>query len=248
MPASDERPSNSGGILRTVLLALFLLPWSFWWGLAAMIMGALKCRRICTRIIRLWAGGILFVAGIKTAVRYAAPLDPHRRHLFLSNHQSALDIPILMQACPATQDLRFMAKESLFKIPFFGWGMSRSGFVPIRRQSPRHSAELFQNLAAKDQLYSFVNFPEGTRSPGGRLQPFKKGALGLALRLNLPAVPVSIIDGCRANPNGSLRVRPGLVRVVFHEPLDLASGGGRDEWLERIHATIAAALPEDQKP
>src|SRR5208283_5071063 len=98
----------------------------------------------------------------------------------------------------------------------------------------------------------YINFPEGTRSADGRLQTFKRGAIGLALRLNLPVVPVTIIDACRANPKGSWRVRPGLVQVVFHEPLDLGSGAAtgsrRADWLEHLQATIAAVLPEDQKP
>ena len=181
----------------------------------------------------------------------------------------------MFHACPSAYDIRFMAKESLFKIPFLGWGMSRSGFVPIRRENPRHSAELLQNLAAQRAPYSYINFPEGTRSADGRLQPLKRGAIGLALRLNMPVVPVTIIDACHANPKGARRVRPGEVQVVFHEPLELAGSAGfqpaneggqdgrapegrqdacaprinsRDAWLERIQETIASALPEDQKP
>jgi len=145
-----------------------------------------------------------------------------------------------------------MAKESLFKIPFLGWGMSLSGFVPIRRENPRHSAELFQDMARAQAQHSYIVFPEGTRSSDGRLQPLKRGAIGLVLRLNQPVVPVTIIDACRANPKEALCVRAGMVQVVFHEPIAVeasaAPGQVRDELLEKVYAAIASALPEDQLP
>jgi 1-acyl-sn-glycerol-3-phosphate acyltransferase len=144
-----------------------------------------------------------------------------------------------------------MSKESLFKIPFMGWAMSRSGFIPIRRENARHSAEIFQEMiAGKEAIkYTYILFPEGTRSEDGRLQPLKKGSIGLALRLGLPVIPVTLIDACRANPKGTYHVRSGTVHVIFHEPISLEgqSREQRDELLERIHRTIASALPDDQR-
>jgi 1-acyl-sn-glycerol-3-phosphate acyltransferase len=132
--------------------------------------------------------------------------------------------------------------------------MGRSGFVPIRRESPRHSAELFQAMTKVGKVpYSYIIFPEGTRSPDGRLLPFRKGSIGLALRLGLPVVPVSLIDACRANPKGKYRVRPGAVNVVFHTPIEPATDAGsqrdsRDALEERVYGAIYSALPEDQRP
>jgi 1-acyl-sn-glycerol-3-phosphate acyltransferase len=169
----------------------------------------------------------------------------------MCNHQSALDIPILFGACQTEHDVRFMAKESLFKIPFLGWGMSRTGFVPIRRENARHSAELFQAITREKPEHSYVIFPEGTRSPDGRLQPLKRGSFGLALRMNVPIVPVTLIDACRANPKGRYLVRPGTVRLVFHEPIQPPQAShrdGRDELLEKVNAAILSALPADQRP
>ncbi|MFH0939498.1 MAG: lysophospholipid acyltransferase family protein [Planctomycetota bacterium] len=251
-PILNNRPITRGGALRACIVALFLAPWTVFWGVCSMFLGILGCRRLCTRGIEIWAHGILFVAGIRIKVRHNAPLDPAIRYLFLSNHQSALDIPILFHACPIIQDVRFMAKESLFKIPFLGWGMSLTGFVPIRRENARHSATLIQDMARATPQFSYIIFPEGTRSSNGRLQPLKRGAIGLVMRLNQPIVPVTIVDACRANPKGTARVRSGTVQVIFHEPITIAVGATkentRDELLETIYNTIASALPEDQKP
>lgn len=251
-PQNHPRSSASicGSALRTLLLALFLCPWTMLWGGAAMIIGP-KRRRLATRAITAWGRGIVRVAGIKLDLTRTAPLDPQARYIFMCNHQSALDIPILISACQTGHDVRFMAKESLFKIPFLGWGMSRTGFVPIRRENARHSAELFQAITQEKPEHSYVIFPEGTRSPDGRLQPLKRGSFGLALRMSLPVVPVTLIGACYANPKGRYLVRPGTVRLVFHEPIpprQASQRDGRDELLERVSSAILSSLPEDQRP
>jgi 1-acyl-sn-glycerol-3-phosphate acyltransferase len=229
-----------------------------------MLFGALKHQAGCCWVLKCWAGGLVSVAGVRLQTPRPPPLDA-QPCLFFSNHQSALDIPILLKACLPTHDVRFMAKESLFRIPVFGWGMRLSGFIPIRRHSARHSAEVFQEMLGtpgstgvparvpeqSPNSHSYIIFPEGTRSPDGRLQPFKKGAIGLALRMNLPIVPVTLIDACHANPKGKYLVRPGTVRVIFHEPLNVAADSGReqrDALAAQLFATICSALPQDQQP
>lgn len=246
------RPAPCGGRLRTLLMACFVGPWSALWGALAMLFGALRQKAACRWVLKCWSGGLVSVAGIHVQVLRAPPGDA-QSCLFFSNHQSALDIPILLVACLPTHDVRFMAKESLFRIPIFGWGMRLSGFIPIRRESARHSSQILQEMigAQGPSGRSYIIFPEGTRSPDGRLQAFRKGAIGLALRLNLPVVPVTLIDACRANPKGKYLVRPGTVRVVFHEPLRVAVDSGRgqrDAIAAQVFSTICSALPEDQQP
>ena len=132
--------------------------------------------------------------------------------LFFANHQSALDIPILLQACLPTHDVRFMAKESLFKIPIFRLGHAAErlhSHPPGKRRGTRRRSSRDDRRARAPGGRSYIIFPEGTRSPDGRLQAFKKGAIGLALRMNLPVVPVTLIDACRANPKGTLARAPG---------------------------------------
>jgi len=253
-PRTDlsNRPATTGGVPRAILVALFLAPWTILWGTWAMLTGPLPLMRLCRWGLTCWGRGIVRVAGIRVKVLQPLSLQTSGEPcLFFVNHQSALDIPILFAACMATHDVRFMAKESLFRIPFLGWGMRLSGFVPIRRESARHSAGLFQEMFGGNAMsYSYIIFPEGTRSPDGRLQPFKKGSFGLAVRLGASVVPVTLVDACRANPKGSYLVRPGTVHLIFHDPISLAGAGHdqRDDLAARVYAAILSALPEDQRP
>ena len=252
-PAFDEsaRPATSGGKIRGLFMFLFSIFWCGTWGLWCTIFGLMRAQWLTTIGMQCWCGGTMFVSGIRTRIEWKAPLDPARPYVFLSNHQSALDIPILMKACLPNFNVRFFAKESLFKVPLMGWSLSATGFIPIRRESPRHSAELFQKMTQQKIQYSYIIFPEGTRSPDGRLQPFKKGSFGLAVRLGIPVVPVTLIDACRANPKGTYQVRSGTVRAIFHEPIELAAEASRedrDALLEKVYAAVLSALPEDQRP
>jgi 1-acyl-sn-glycerol-3-phosphate acyltransferase len=251
IPKSESRPATSGGAFRAILLLLFATPWTVFWALWCLIGAVFKSESMMKVGLGNWARGIVFCSGIRLAIQHKKELEAGKPYVLLSNHQSALDIPILMTACFPKLNVRFMSKESLFKIPFMGWAMSRTGFIPIRRENARHSAELFQEMiAGKETIkYSYILFPEGTRSEDGRLQPLKKGSIGLALRLGLPVVPVTLIDACRANPKGRILVRAGTVHVIFHEPISLEgqTRENRDELMERIHAKIGSALPEDQR-
>jgi 1-acyl-sn-glycerol-3-phosphate acyltransferase len=255
-PELTHRPQPRGGNFRAVLLFIFLIPWSMLWGSFCIVFGSLGAVGPCTVALKIWAHGVLIVGGIRSRVIFTKPLAADTRYIFMVNHQSALDIPALIAACPYSCQVRFMAKESLFKIPFMGWGMSRSGFVPIRRENPRHSAELFQQLLESPwgMKFSYIIFPEGTRSEDGRLQPLKMGAIGLISRLKWPVVPVTIVDTCRANPKGTYKIRSGNVQIVFHDPIppsgttdEKAGRKLRNELAAKITADILSALPEDQK-
>jgi 1-acyl-sn-glycerol-3-phosphate acyltransferase len=246
-----HRPATTGGLCRALLVLAFTIPWTMGWAVWVLVGAVFKIESMMIFGLATWARGILFLSGIRLAIAQRAEIDAGKPFVLLSNHQSALDIPILLAASYPKFNVRFMSKESLFKIPFMGWAMSRSGFIPIRRENARHSAEIFQEMiAGKGAIkYTYILFPEGTRSEDGRLQPLKKGSIGLALRLGLPVIPVTLIDACRANPKGTYRVRSGTVHVIFHEPISLEgqSREQRDDLLERIHRTIASALPDDQR-
>ena len=147
-PALDltQRPRSTGGTLRGILVGLFLLPWTTFWGSWALVFGLLRLSSIASGGINLWSRGIVFLCGVRIRTHGVEHMKDARPCVFLCNHQSALDIPILISACRAHHEVRFLAKESLFKIPFLGWGMSATGFVPIRRESAKHSAQVFQKL------------------------------------------------------------------------------------------------------
>ena len=256
-PTSDlqARPATTGGTVRAFFLFIFVCGWTTFTGTWVVVCALFNAQRGCRFGYTLFARGIMSMSGVRSAVTYETPLDPHRAYVFLCNHQSALDIPILMNACLPVFNVRFLAKESLFRIPFMGWAMSRTGYIPIRRENPRHSAEQFQQISKQPAKipYSYIIFPEGTRSPEGRLQPFKKGSIGLVLRMGLPVVPVSLIDACRANPKGKFAVRSGTVRVVFHAPIELPPADGpnrenRDALEQQVYAAVLSALTDDQRP
>ncbi|HYF50140.1 MAG TPA: lysophospholipid acyltransferase family protein, partial [Planctomycetota bacterium] len=207
--------------------------------------------------VRLWSRGLLLISGTRVKVTDLANLPADRNCVFLSNHQSALDIPVLLLAT-RPRHTRFMAKEELFKIPFIGWGMSLTGFIPIRRENPRHSAEVFKQLTSTKtgSKFSYVIFPEGTRSADGRLQPLKLGSIGLVVRLGYPVIPVSVVDACRANPKKERVLRSGTVHVVFHPAIELppstddgkADREIRDKLRDDVYQAILSVLPEDQRP
>jgi 1-acyl-sn-glycerol-3-phosphate acyltransferase len=222
------------------------------WGATATLAGWLRNAALFRLSLGTWSRGILFVAGIRVAVTRAPELTD-APCVFVANHQSALDIPILSAACLVSQDVRFMAKEALFKIPFLGWGIAGNGFIPIKRESPRQAANTIRETVAKNSAaYSYVLFAEGTRSADGRMQDFKRGAIAMVLRIQRPLVPVSIIDACRANPKGRWIVRPGTVRVVFHAPVVVPENDGDDRALRetitaRVQQAVEGALPEEQR-
>jgi 1-acyl-sn-glycerol-3-phosphate acyltransferase len=200
-----------------------------------------------------WSRGLIAVSGIKIEVIRAEGLK-NQPCVFLPNHQAAFDIPIMSAVCLRTHDVRFMAKESLFRIPFLGWGIGGNGFIPIRRESAKQATSTFNEIIAKNNpAYSYIMFPEGTRSKDGHMLDFKRGAIGLVMKLKKPLVPVTIIDACRANPKNKLVIRKGTVRVIFHEPILPETWEGderakRDKLTKEIYETVAAPLPEDQKP
>lgn len=174
---------------------------------------------VTMRLGRLWSRGILAAAGVRARYEGLENATGQGPRLFLANHQSILDIFVLVPVLPPAA--RFVAKRSLFWIPFFGWSLKVSGFIPIERGTTRRAYESLERAAAtiRDGR-PVVLFPEGTRSRDGRLGPFKRGAFVVALRAGVPVVPVAISGTGRALRPGTLRLRPGPVRAVFASPLD----------------------------
>lgn len=142
-----------------------------------------------------------------------------RPQIFFCNHKSLLDIPCLLAYLPA--QYRYLAKEELFHIPLFGLALTRSGYLPIDRSNPRKA---YQSMEAAIQHVragtSLMIFPEGTRSVDGKLLPFKTGGASLALRAQVPVVPVVILGTERILPKGTLRLGKGDVEIRIGKPID----------------------------
>jgi 1-acyl-sn-glycerol-3-phosphate acyltransferase len=170
-------------------------------------------------INRLWTWLILRVGGISLKVEGLDNLDPQRQYIFIVNHQSNIDIPVLVQALRPFQ-LRWLAKKELLRVPFFGWAMWAAKHVTVDRKDPQ---DALKSLArAKERLaagISLVVFPEGTRSRTGALQRFKKGGFLLAVQTQTPVVPIAISGSGALLPADSWRLDSGIVTVVIEKPV-----------------------------
>lgn len=169
-------------------------------------------------LVRLWSRVVLRICRVRHAVTRRFDTAPPRAAVYAANHQSHLDIPALVLSMPG--DFRIVAKKELLYIPIFGWALWLAGFPFIDRGSRERAIRTLEKTARLfKKATSVVIFPEGTRSPDGRLLPFKKGGFVLALQAGVPIVPVSIRGGRNVLPKGSLRVRPGRIEVIFGDPV-----------------------------
>lgn len=172
------------------------------------------------RIGRFWAGFHLKVSGIKVVVKGLEHLT-NPPYVFMCNHQSALDIYTLQAFLPYS--FKWIAKRQLFKIPFIGWAMGRTGYISIDREKPREALKAMEEAAQKIRNgMNIVIFPEGTRSVDGILLPFKKGGFTLALRAMVPIVPIGIYGTSRLQPKGSfIPKEKGVIYIHIGEPIIL---------------------------
>lgn len=191
------------------------------------------------RLARIWSRGILGGLGIPLSVEGADRLDPSATVLFMANHRSVFDIFALFVA--TEHGLRMVAKRSLFLIPIFGWSLWMCGFIPIDR-SNRASAIRSLDRAARRIRHgvSVLVFPEGTRSRGAGLLPFKKGGFVLALKAGVPIVPVMVTGTDQIMPPGSLRVGRGEIRVRFGDAIPTAGLDPSDR--DRLMTTVRVAM------
>ncbi len=207
-------------MLHTIVIGLWTLFSTVLFGYLAILFSLVGTDGNLSHIAaRLWGRSILAASGIRVRVTGIESIDPAKSYIFMSNHQSNFDIPVLLAFLKV--QFRWLAKEELFKIPFFGYAMQRVGYISINR-SDRRSAFLSLKRAAKIIRggVSVLIFPEGTRSLDGCIRPFKKGGFILALDAGVPIVPV-VIRGTRSiMPKDRLRILPGRVELEILAPID----------------------------
>ncbi len=196
------------------------------------------------RIVR--AG--LRVAGIRTEVIGVENVPTDRSCIFMCNHVSNLDPPVLLPLLPGRSSV--LLKKELMRIPILGRAMRMAKFIPVERSSRRDAAKASVTAAA-DALRSglhIVVFPEGTRSLDGRLSTFKKGPFYLAQETQAPIVPIAISGTQRMMKKGSAAITPGLARVQILPPIESSLYATRDELMQAVRKSIAAALPPEMQP
>ena len=169
---------------------------------------------------RAWSWLILATTGVSVEVTGLDRLPRDRTFIFVSNHQSIYDIPVIFATLP--YQLRIIAKESLGSFPFLGWHLRRNGHLLVDRRNPDRAGILRRWRALVGEGLSLIIFPEGTRSADGRVGRFKAGSFLLAVEAQLPVVPLSIDGTRRVMRKGRLMTCPGHARLVVHAPIDTA--------------------------
>ena len=183
---------------------------------------------------RTWSRLILVTTGVTVEVVGLDRLAQGRAYVFVSNHQSIYDIPILFWTLPFP--IRIIAKDSLGSFPFLGWHLRRTGHILVDRRRPQRSAIFGRASRLMREGLSLIVFPEGTRSRDGRVGSFKGGSFYLALEAGLPVVPLSVVGSRHVMPKGRLATCPGHVRLVVHEPIDTTGVAGGDPRAARVFA------------
>lgn len=194
------------------------------------------------RLVKSWARDILAAAGAEAVIEGAERLPPGPV-VVMANHSSYLDVPVLFDRLP--YEVRFVAKKELQYVPFFGWGAKALGNIFVDRgKSEQARASLDHGAVDIANGVTVVIFPEGTRSTGGKLLPFKKGGFVLALKSGVPIVPVAIVGANDVLPRGATFTKPGKIRVRIMPPLDTReySLDSKLALMERVRNEITAGL------
>lgn len=172
-------------------------------------------------VARLWGKIQLRTTGTTVTIQGLENIEPRKSYILVSNHQSFFDIFSLLGYLPI--QFRWIAKAELFRIPFLGWAMTRIGYIPIERGSPKKAYRSMLEAAEKIRRgTSVLIFPEGTRSPDGNLQPFKKGVFIIALKSQAPILPVAIRGTRGIMRKGDWRTYPGQVEIIISPPIETA--------------------------
>ena len=194
---------------------------------------------------RTWSRWILATTGVRVDVSGLEQLDPQGTYVFVANHQSFYDIPLLFWSLP--HQLRIIAKESLGRFPVIGWHLQRTGHMLVDRSKPDRGKIFAWAGRLTTNGLSLILFPEGTRSRDGRVGKFKAGTFFLALDANLRVVPLSIVGSRHVMPKGQLTTYPGRVKLVVHPPVDTTGLSSRDAraFAERVRQIIAPIAESD---
>jgi 1-acyl-sn-glycerol-3-phosphate acyltransferase len=218
---------------------------------AASIVSSLFDRRgyFAHGCARAWSRLILKTTGVRVRVEGLERIKPGTTYVFVSNHQSIYDTPVVFASLP--YQLRIIAKESLAAFPVLGWHLRRGGHLFVDRRHPDRAGILKRWRALVSEGLSLIIYAEGTRSPDGHTARFKAGSFLVAIEAGLPIVPLAVIGTRRVMPKGRLRTEPADVALVIHDPIqppDIENPTARDAraLAGRVHAVVAAEVEARQ--
>jgi 1-acyl-sn-glycerol-3-phosphate acyltransferase len=184
------------------------------------------------------------IAGVKVRTLGLEKIDPARTYIFMSNHISNLDPPITLPLIPRRTSV--MVKKELFRVPILGKIMQIGALVPVDRGNRDSGiAAVRDAVKALEQGLNMSIYVEGKRSFDGKLLPFKKGPFYLARECNVPVVPITISGTEKVMPKTRFAIRPGVVTVEFHDPIEPSNFGERDCLMAKVRAAIDSGLPAE---
>jgi 1-acyl-sn-glycerol-3-phosphate acyltransferase len=196
-------------------------------------------------VARFWGKIQLRITGTRVRIQGLEYIEPEKSYILVSNHQSTFDIFALLGYLPV--QFRWTAKAELFRTPFMGWAMSRIGYIPIERGSPKKAyRSMLRAAEVVRKGISVIIFPEGTRSPDGNLQPFKKGVFLIALKSQAPILPITIQGASRIMRKGDWRIYPGQVRIQIDPPIETAGTPAENE--EQLSQRVRSTLVKNLTP
>ena len=194
-------------------------------------------------LARIWARGCVWASGSKLKVLGAENLRKHQVAVYACNHTSYMDTPVVFAALPF--QFRILARKDLWRIPFIGWYLDRSGQMPIDTDNPRASLSSLGAAAKalRSRMALFV-FPEGRRTPDGQLQPFLSGAAYLAIRAQVPLVPMALSGVYELLPIHTRHFFPGEMTLHVGEPIQTVGMNVRqmDELTAQLRSSIDKLL------
>jgi len=197
--------------------------------------------RLNHHLARLWAKVALRANGVKVGVEGLDCIAGQGPYIFMSNHQGSYDIFALLGHLPF--QFKWLAKREIFSIPILGWAMKATGYISIDRQGGRETVKAMKTAAEKiRQGMSVVIFPEGSRSPDGSIQPFKKGGFTLAIKSQVPIVPIVISGSREIIKKGKMKVYPGSISILIDRPVETKgfTMKDREPLMERLHGIIVS--------
>ncbi len=194
------------------------------------------------RCARTWSRLAFWITRVKLTAHGLEHLEPGKGYVFVSNHISIFDIWSFLAYIPF--QFRFVAKVSLFRIPFLGWHMKRAGYIPVDNRNPRKVLRSYEKAAEKIRKgVSIIIYPEGGRTDDGNIAEFKRGAFMLPSHAKAPIVPVTIIGSHLRLKRGSILIHPGPMEMIIHEAIQWETyrHWSREELTYKIREIIISA-------
>jgi 1-acyl-sn-glycerol-3-phosphate acyltransferase len=221
-------------VLAAPVAALIGFPWTLITGDVSLLY----------RMFMFGAWNGVRLTGVRVQTFGLDKLDPARTYIFMSNHASNLDPPITIPLIPRRTSV--MVKRELFGYPILGQAMRMGSLVPVdrgNRDAGIESVRIAKHVVQQQKLNMTI-YVEGHRSFDGKLLPFKKGPFYLAVGCGVPVVPITIAGTHDVMPKGRFAIKPGLVTVIFHPPIEPQEFGSRECLMNKVRAVIDSGLPE----